>query len=186
MSTVRLKTASLNLEAKSDGASINLDVQFFSSPITTKKYQSILAILDQRLPSIFNNKCFNDKNLPFRDEVCATPLGHLFEHILLEYLCDELEMCGKVRIKVRGETQWNWNQDPIGTYHIILNGALVNRSQLLRALNQTISLMDEIMHKGLLPLTNANLKLETEATLQPAYAIVGGSSSDTQETTDRT
>jgi hypothetical protein len=145
MTTIRLSNPSLFLEANSDPSGVKLKIQFFDTPITTKKMTHILEVLDQKLPKIFLNKCFNDLNLTFREEVQATPLGHLFEHILLEYLCDELEISGARDICVRGETQWDWDADPVGLYHIKLSGLMVDKSQLKRAINQSIVLTQEII-----------------------------------------
>ncbi|KKR25220.1 MAG: hypothetical protein UT56_C0002G0034 [Candidatus Levybacteria bacterium GW2011_GWB1_39_7] len=55
--------------------------------IETDQLPKTFEILNKMLPSIFKSKCYNDKNLPFFIEVRSTEIGHLFEHIMLEYIC---------------------------------------------------------------------------------------------------
>src|SRR3989344_4488342 len=56
--------------------------------VTTKDFPQTFAILQKRLPSVLQSQCFNEENIPFLLEVKTTEIGHLFEHILLEYLCE--------------------------------------------------------------------------------------------------
>src|SRR5690554_307945 len=53
---------------------------------TTAAFPHVVSILDQHIPSIFTGTCFNERNVPFREEVIDTELGHLFEHLVIEYL----------------------------------------------------------------------------------------------------
>jgi hypothetical protein len=72
--------------------------------------QTLLSML----PSLREHDCINRRNLSFEEELTQTELGHVFEHIILELL----SLRG---ICTRGQTTWNWERDPIGTYHITIN-----------------------------------------------------------------
>src|SRR5579859_7486648 len=55
--------------------------------VSTKDFPNTFDLLEKFLPSILYSQCFNDEKIPFCQEVKQTEIGHLFEHILLEYLC---------------------------------------------------------------------------------------------------
>lgn len=100
-------------------------------------------ILNKYLPSIFRSKCFNDKNLPFHKEVASTEIGHLFEHILLEFLTE------RKRRSFKGITEWNWTRDRKGTFHITID-LLEKESKLLpEALQKSIELLALILETRL-------------------------------------
>lgn len=65
------------------------------------------------LPSLREHDCINRRNLSFEEELNETELGHVFEHVVLAVLA----LRG---IRTRGQTTWNWQRDPIGTYHITI------------------------------------------------------------------
>ncbi len=65
------------------------------------------------LPSLREHDCINRRNLSFEEELTRTELGHVFEHVILEVL-SRRGLC------TRGQTTWNWQRDPIGTYHVTI------------------------------------------------------------------
>jgi len=65
------------------------------------------------LPDLRRHRCQNRSGLSFVEEVLDTELGHAFEHTVLAVL-ERHGVC------TRGETTWNWNRDPLGTYHITI------------------------------------------------------------------
>lgn len=99
------------------------------------------ALLQSLLPSIFESKCFNDKKYSFTQEVKNTEIGHLFEHIMLEYLCMEKVNQGYMQATFNGVTNWNWREEPRGTFHITINAGWKEKEMILRALEKTISLV---------------------------------------------
>lgn len=91
-------------------------------PVTTTAiFPSTKKILEKLLPSILLSTCFNEEDLPFNQEVENTEIGHLFEHILLEYLCLEKLSYGYKEAVFSGRTNWNWQKDEEGTFHIIID-----------------------------------------------------------------
>lgn len=89
--------------------------------IYTSELPHTYKTLKGALPTILKSKCYNSEKLPFHKEVKNTELGHLFEHIILEYLCDAKIEKGAKRATFSGHTDWNWQKDLRGTFHITLN-----------------------------------------------------------------
>ncbi len=122
-----------------------LKMQVFSQTVNTSAIPETYEILTQLLPSIHTSKCFNDKGLPFSKEVKRTEIGHLFEHILLEYLYQLKVEQNNYRIIIKGETAWNWIKDPYGVFHITINIGLTDLNILPHALNKAILLLEKIL-----------------------------------------
>jgi hypothetical protein len=113
--------------------------------VSTRYIPRTFSILQQLLPTIFDSMCFNDDKLPFISEVKATEVGHLFEHILLEYLCEEKTARGYSDVEYSGETQWNWHEDPRGTFHITISSNENDLDIFKPALARTIALVNTIL-----------------------------------------
>jgi hypothetical protein len=102
------------------------------------------ALLSSLEPNVLVTKCYNYLGLPFTEEVKQTEMGHLFEHILLEYLCQESIKAGAKCAHFRGTTSWNWKKDRRGVYHIVISGH--TEQELFRhALARTILLFETIL-----------------------------------------
>src|SRR5688572_8249163 len=112
---------SLILRPCADTVAINM--QSLTPIYYTSALTKTLPILKKQLPSIFESKCFNDGNLTFEDEAKDTEIAHLFEHILLEYLCKAKVRSGAHEAIFNGETRWDWVKDPKGCFHIYLDVA---------------------------------------------------------------
>src|SRR4051812_9400342 len=95
-------------------SSTNIMMQILNSPISTSRIPSVVEVLREHLPNVLMTQCFNDENLPFVVEVRNTETGHLFEHILLEYLCQLKIAKGHRRASYVGRTTWNWLRYPKG------------------------------------------------------------------------
>lgn len=120
---------------------------------TTTHIPSVTSLLKKYLPSILESTCFNDKNIPFHKEVLQTEIGHLFEHILLEYLAKEHSLLGFGEGVYNGTTQWDWTTNPHGTFHITIH----SRPQTIllnRALQQSILLLETILTSTKQSITN--------------------------------
>jgi hypothetical protein len=103
--------------------------------------------LNENLPGVLKSKCFNEENLPFATEVLNTELGHLFEHILLEYLCSTKISRGAKNALFRGLTSWNWRRDAKGTFHITIYMNPEDLEIFSYSLNKTVILMNLILGK---------------------------------------
>lgn len=111
----------------------------------TEHIPFIDELLRKHLPTVLLTKCFNGKNLPFAVEVKSTEIGHLFEHILLEYLCQLKIAKGADSAVFSGRTSWNWIKDPRGKFHIHLTCGKKDADIFPYALEKTINLMQIIM-----------------------------------------
>ncbi len=123
-------------------------IQFHTSFYTTKKLPATITVLETILPRIFKHKCFNNYNRSFKKEAEQTELGHLFEHILLEFLCRYKFHEGEKDIKLKGLTQWDWLQDPEGIFHISLNTTKNDTFVLNEAIKKTSEIMETIIMTG--------------------------------------
>jgi len=122
------------------------------SSVNTSDFPHTYRTLKTFLPSVLTTECFNDENLPFSQEVKSTEIGHLFEHILLEYMCQLKIAKGHKSAVFAGKTRWNWERDPRGTFHIRVNCTLKDVDIFPTALNKTIALMKIILNsKSTLP-----------------------------------
>lgn len=111
----------------------------------TDDFPQTTAILEQHLPSVLNTQCFNEWNLPFAEEVEATSMGHLFEHIALDYLCYDKVSTHHTDARFKGHTRWNWEKFPEGSFLVCLEVAAADQSLLLSALPKTIYLTEQIL-----------------------------------------
>lgn len=130
--------------------SIDLTMSMSTKVLHTSSLPQTICILEKLLPSIFSSSCFNDNNFPFIEEVKNTEIGHLFEHILLEYLCMEKINKGYADATFRGVTNWNWKEEPLGTFHIIVDISLAERDFIEPALENSIKLINLILESSVL------------------------------------
>lgn len=113
--------------------------------VTTATLPTTGQILGRNLPSIFTCKCFNDANKEFSQECQNTELGHLFEHIMLEYLCMEKIQEGSKDAVYEGVTKWNWEEDPIGTFYINIKIDERELDIIEKAFKRAIWLLNKIL-----------------------------------------
>lgn len=121
-------------------------MQVISAPLSTKRLLQTNLLLKKYLPSIFKNKCFNEANLSFFEEVKDTEIGHLFEHILLETIALEKVRSDCLKSTLRGKTSWNWEVDPVGKFHIRLNTQKLDKKILFDCLTKTVGLTNQIIN----------------------------------------
>lgn len=119
-----------------------------SANVRTEEFPLALPLLKEHLPNVLMSQCFNDDNLPFAIEVKNTEIGHLYEHILLEYLCQNKMAKGHKKAVFTGKTKWNWIRDPFGVFHIRLNCGAKDADILMPAVEQTNALMQIILNYG--------------------------------------
>lgn len=125
-----------------------ISLQALTGIAHTSSVADTVSILKTYLPSVLASECFNDKNLPFSEEVKDTELGHLFEHILLEYLC-ELKMAkGTENVEFSGTTSWNWKKEMFGTFHIVISCGKEDRDIIYLAIEQTAKLVNSILQSS--------------------------------------
>ena len=146
---------SLAIIQKRTRTKITMDLLY--NQLNTKEIPFIINLLEENLPSVLHTTCYNDFDLPFNEEVRHTEIGHLFEHILLEYLCQHKIKKGARQATYAGRTKWNWDREPMGRFHIHLNCGSKDADILPPALEQTVNLMKIILgYKQPLFISNAN------------------------------
>jgi hypothetical protein len=134
---------SIHLTQKTSSTRIIL--QSLNQYVNTGHITLIDELLKKHLPTVLMTQCFNEENLPFSIEVRNTEIGHLFEHILLEYLCQLKIAKGANSAVFHGRTRWNWLKDPRGKFHIRLNCGTKDADILPIAMKKTIELMKIIL-----------------------------------------
>ena len=125
-----------------------LTMKVFAPQITTNELPRTSLILQEALPNVLFSECFNEEKLPFFEEVKATEIGHLFEHILLEYLCLEKIANGYPEATYSGNTNWDWKKDPYGTFYITINVGKHELEFFPFALKKTIALTRKIFQSS--------------------------------------
>lgn len=132
-------------EFKTTDICIEMIMQVSQTHCWTDDLPDTFSILETNMPSVLQTKCFNDWDLPFVEEVKATSMGHLFEHIALDYLCVEKISGGSKSAKFSGHTIWNWDKYPEGSFLICLEVKPDDQRFLLSALPKTINLTETIL-----------------------------------------
>ncbi len=135
------KLAVNNFSSQETSITMLLDTPHFH----TKHLPLTHSILERTLPQVLHNECFNDSNLPFREEVRNTEIGHLFEHIILEYLCQIKVKNGYRKASFTGVTEWDWKRDTKGTYHIKIKIDKKDKMFFKSALNESVNLLNKIL-----------------------------------------
>jgi hypothetical protein len=130
----------------------------YSNQLNTSNLPDTYTRLQKLLPSVLVTECYNDENLPFAIEVRNTEIGHLFEHILIEYLCQLKIAKGHNSAVFSGRTRWNWVKDPRGMFHIYLDCGQKDADLLPIALQKTIKLMKIILKENNASFFNLNLQ----------------------------
>jgi len=129
---------SVKIAHSKDSTNIQMDMTI---PIVNTKVLPLTSnILNSYLPSIFYSKCFNERNQSFKREVQRTEIGHLFEHIILEYLFLIKESRGSKNVVHNGLTHWNWTEDYHGVFHIDIDCAQKDKEVFYEALTKSINL----------------------------------------------
>lgn len=111
----------------------------------TSSLPETYLILKSYLPRVLKSLCFNDSGLPFDMEVKNTEIGHLFEHILLENLCEIKVKNGHNKVSFKGVTNWNWQVDLRGTFHIQVEIEPDDIEYFQEALEKSVSLLNKIL-----------------------------------------
>lgn len=124
------------------GNKIVIDLEFENMPRTTDVIPGLTSILQDRIPSIFKNECFNPEGLSFYEESQKTEIGHLFEHIILEYMClTKITFVDEVSFS--GRTFWD-KKDETGKFRVEISCSKSDWLIFEVALLKSVRLMDVI------------------------------------------
>lgn len=131
-----------SLKMKQSDKLTTLTMQLFIPCVNTKDLPHTKQFLTKNFPSVLKTECFNDKNLPFFDEVNETEIGHLFEHILLDQLCILKIQSGASFAVFNGNTSWDWQTNPYGMFEILVDIGKKECKLLMEALRKTVELTE--------------------------------------------
>jgi hypothetical protein len=81
----------------------------------TSQVPHLPRLLLRLLPRLGKHTCHNDQGCSFRQECRRTEIPHLFEHLIIEL---QLQAQQNPEDYLSGETEWNWQIDPRGLYHV--------------------------------------------------------------------
>lgn len=136
------------LDHKSNQYKTILRMEVLDGPVNTFELPSTVNVLKNMLPAIFFSKCFNEKSLPFSEEVKATEVGHLFEHILLECLYERKSKLGYANCVHSGVTKWNWKKDLYGVFEITINIGINEKNILSQSIDFAAIIMENIYNEN--------------------------------------
>lgn len=129
----------------SDG-SLYLTMHMHTDFVRTGSCPALQGYLSENLPGILHTPCFNGKNLSFYDEVVNTEVGHLFEHIILEhYSLYSFRQIHVGDMVMKGKTQWDWNKDPEGLFHIYMYADSMDRAVMRDIVKKSINFLEEVI-----------------------------------------
>jgi hypothetical protein len=140
------QSENFTLHLKACKRNISFEMKVKPEFVKTGNIPSTISILEEKLPTVFCTKCYNYKNQSFAMEAKDTETGHLFEHILLEYLYQEKKKLGFKNFTINGRTKWNWKKYGHGVFHIIIDLTQKDYIVFQNALNQTLTLTEDIIN----------------------------------------
>ena len=111
----------------------------------TRLFKNVVSFLQKNVPDVLETKCYNPDHLPFCEEVKSTEFGHLFEHMLISQLCEEVISAGGKDARYRANTSWNWKKNPFGTFEITINSK-VDEQLFSTALHKTAAYATVMCH----------------------------------------
>lgn len=148
-------------------------MRLFTPKVTTSRMPQVYEILNNILPNIFTSNCYNDDSLPFAREVLRTEIGHLFEHMVLEYLCHYKLEGGVRHAMYSGITRWNWTKEARGIFHITLSATAKDIGVLGKALDKSIALLHSILEQDIQSNPMPDLfPSQSSFTLQPQSSLM--------------
>lgn len=144
----RYHSPSFSFKLQQQASTVCLLMQFGTTVTNTRSLPHTYTFLKKNIPSILKCQCFNDEGLPFSEEVKQTEVAHLFEHILLDQLCQEKSL--DVDAEFSGTTEWDWKKYPVGSFKVTIESKKKEGKYLAAALNKSILLMEELLNDRVL------------------------------------
>jgi hypothetical protein len=138
-----------SLSVKHDGIQTKLVMKMNNNLVNTRDLPETYTTIKRALPSVLHSTCYNDDNTPFFQEILRTEIGHLFEHILIEYMCLIKMDNGAQSAEYSGITKWNWVVYPVGSFHITVSSGNEDLFLFSEAIKKTISLTEELLHTSI-------------------------------------
>lgn len=137
-----------SLKVTSDTKKAKILMDMLIPIFDTKILPQTSSILKKELPSIMYSKCFNENDWSFAKEVKNTEIGHLFEHILLEYISEFKRLMGIKNPIHNGMTSWNWQKEPQGRFHILIDIPRKDKDVIDSAIRKSLVLLSTIIESS--------------------------------------
>lgn len=138
-------SSAFELKYSFENDTMTLYLQILLPHVSTSAVPHAIKFLTQHSPGVLRTKCFNDAGLPFFIEAKNTELGHLFEHLLLDQLCYKKISNGHESAEFRGITQWDWENEPYGSFRITIHLPSEDLSFFAKSLQSTITIFEKFI-----------------------------------------
>lgn len=142
-------SALFSLQINKFSPDLGITMKMHAPILGTSKLPHTYSMLESQLPSILRSHCFNNKNQAFSKEVLDTEIGHLFEHILLEYLTKLKFLYDNKSVSFKGFTYWDWKKEEQGLFHIRIKAKTDVDHLLEEAVDKSIALLNGILENRL-------------------------------------
>ena len=130
------------LQVGLDSSYINMVI--CGEKVSTNEDPLTHKLLAEYAPDVLFSHCFNDECLPFTKEVVNTELAHLFEHIFIQKLAMLRKEIGGMA-QYDGETIWDWDKEPYGTFHININCSMCDTDIIEEAFDFAVGVFNRII-----------------------------------------
>ncbi len=140
----QIYSENFNLQYNIFDRGVKIDLILLTEITSTSQINGVYDKLFAYLPTVLKTECFNEKNLPFSVEVGETEIGHLFEHILLEYMSIYKEKSVK-NFSIEGRTFWNALNLPVKQFTIDIYCSLTDFPIFVKSLKPTCNLVNTLI-----------------------------------------
>lgn len=144
----KLRHKDYQIQWQDAGDCWEMELKVKKSHSHTKYFDGTFNLLKNHLPCILECECENSEHLPFSEEVKQTEIGHLLEHILLEYLCQGKLLGGSNSAEFTGRTYWNIHQTEDAAFHIVIQKEHEDSELFIEALQKSLLLLERIFAGG--------------------------------------
>lgn len=139
-----LSSPSFSLLVTTFHSKTKIEMKVLNGIVKTRNLQKLNEVLGEHVPTIFESKCINKNGLTFEAEVADTQIGHLYEHMVLEFLCQIKVANGYNRAIYSGLTSWNLQAQDRGCFNISLNAGVTDWSYLVYSIRKASFLLNKI------------------------------------------
>lgn len=117
----------------------------------TWQLTSLARDTNRLLPQILLAECDNPQGLPFKSEMLETETAHFYEHVLLEYLCNQRLKKGVSEVSCEGRTFWNIADTPSTHFTIAVDRQAESVTQFSQAVHLSNRLLNGIIENSCTP-----------------------------------
>lgn len=138
-------SSAFSLESAQNDTCAYVKMQMHSPIVNTRRLSHTLPFFRKWFPQVLNTACFNEHNYSFTKEIAQTEIGHLLEHLVLAHLLEETTKRGRTTSVFNGITDWNWEKDRWGLFHIKVDVGIHDAPLFYEALLKSIHLVEKLL-----------------------------------------